>query len=57
MKEDKVCERCGSDNIRLDAWTVWDIEKQEWVLDNVFGDAYCINCEDICYIKDVSIEE
>ena len=40
-----VCSRCGSDAVLLDAYAEWDMEKQDWVLQNVFQDAICEDCE------------
>jgi hypothetical protein len=36
-----VCERCGGEEVRRDAWAVWDVDGQEWVLGNVFDYAIC----------------
>lgn len=41
-----VCEKCGSRNIRKDAWAEWDDTAQCWVLDNAFDNCYCMECED-----------
>ena len=27
-----VCNRCGSKDVESDAWVVWSVEDQEWVL-------------------------
>ncbi len=45
MKRQMTCAHCGGDNVERDAWASWDIDKQEWVLENVFDYAYCQDCE------------
>lgn len=40
-----ICNRCGSNAVLLDAYAEWDMEKQDWVLQNVFQDAVCEDCE------------
>tara|TARA_R100001530_G_scaffold104912_1_gene73143 strand:- start:1343 stop:1531 length:189 start_codon:yes stop_codon:yes gene_type:complete len=44
----KVCEECGSEDIRLTAWLRWDVEEQRWVLsmDGMEEDSFwCIDCD------------
>jgi hypothetical protein len=36
-----VCERCGSDDVRADAYASWDVEKQDWVLCAAFDNKVC----------------
>lgn len=31
-----VCGRCGSEEVRADAYAEWNIETQEWEISNVF---------------------
>ena len=41
----KVCARCGSDDIKIDAWAEWDVENQCWELGPVFEKpAICEPC-------------
>lgn len=47
-----VCAHCGTDEVMRDAWAVWDVEAQEWVLGQVFDAAFCEKCE-----GDASLEE
>ena len=47
-----VCADCGSDRVSRDAWADWSVERQEWVLGNVFDDGHCHRCE-----RDVSLVE
>ncbi len=41
-----VCTECGSDEVLADAYVQWGVEKQEWIVQNVFekGD-YCDSCD------------
>ena len=45
MKLRHVCSSCGSDEVFGDAWASWDEAKQEWVLENIYDNAYCNICE------------
>lgn len=45
MKLIMLCRYCESADVVRDAWASWDVEKQEWVLETYFDDAYCNNCE------------
>lgn len=42
-----ICETCGSENVHRDAWACWDVETQDWVLEEggVMDDAYCGECD------------
>lgn len=40
-----ICSQCGSDDVKRDAWATWDEDAQQWVLDNVFDEAWCDACE------------
>lgn len=51
-KLNMVCSVCGSKDVVRDAWAEWDFEAQEWVLQNVFDNAYCETCEGECSIKE-----
>ena len=47
MSEPKVsivCRECGSKDVLRDAWSEFDEEAQDWVLQNVFDNAYCNKC-------------
>jgi len=43
-KVDYVCTSCGEPVLK-DAWASWDTEKQEWVLETVFDQAFCSTCD------------
>lgn len=55
MKIRPVCEHCGSSNVCHDAWAVWDNDKQEWVLGNVFDYTFCQECESETHLKEIQI--
>lgn len=51
-KEKPVCSTCGSDDIKTDAYAVWDIGRQEWVLDQAFEKpATCEKCGGECSLE------
>jgi hypothetical protein len=45
MKEKPVCAHCGSESIVVDAYAEWDNDAQDWVLQNVFSEYFCGDCE------------
>ena len=49
----KVCARCGSEDVRRDAWAAWDVETQTYVLAEWFDYAYCIQCDGETGIREV----
>ena len=49
------CKRCGSSDVRRDAWVEWDVEKQEWVLGTVFDAGHCEQCEGEASLEEVEI--
>jgi ribosomal protein L37AE/L43A len=55
-----VCSRCGSDDVVRDAYAVWSIDEQDWVLDGAVFDAAVCNsdkCEgNECSLKEVDVE-
>ena len=42
-----VCEKCGGSNISSSngASSVWDVDKQEWVLGDISDYEWCQDCE------------
>jgi hypothetical protein len=51
-KEKPVCSSCGSDNVKADAWAVWDVAAQQWTLSETFEKpAICENCDGECSIE------
>lgn len=58
MKIKKVCSYCGSENILFDAYAKWDVEKQEYVHDDVlYGNVFCEECKGECSVREIKIEE
>lgn len=45
MKHIYVCNTCGNSSVLRDAWAAWDFETQDWVLREVFPEAYCEICD------------
>jgi hypothetical protein len=45
-REKPICSRCKSDNVRLDAFAKWDIDRQEWVLWKTYDYSHCMQCEE-----------
>ena len=41
----KKCINCGSTHISKDAWVYWDEDKQEWMINDIFDDIYCFDCQ------------
>ena len=50
-----VCSKCGGDDVRRDAWAVWDTENQEWALGSVFDFGHCEPCDGASHLKEVEI--
>lgn len=40
-----ICSRCGSDNVRADAYAAWDSEQGDWVLHSIYDERHCESCE------------
>jgi len=43
-KTDYYCTKCGSRRIAQNATVHWDVEKQDWELDSVYGEGWCYEC-------------
>lgn len=52
-----VCVKCGSPRVKGDAYTEWDCEKQDWVLDQLFSNYVCDNCGKECNIEWEDVDE
>ena len=52
-----VCRKCGSDDVRRDAWAEWDTENQEWTLGTVFDQGHCEACEGESSLTEIEIPE
>lgn len=40
-----ICRVCKSDDVGRDAWTQWDIESQQWQVQNLMSESFCFKCE------------
>jgi alpha-D-ribose 1-methylphosphonate 5-phosphate C-P lyase len=47
----QVCEKCGSENVKVDAWAVWDNESQRWELGETYDHAHCDDCDGECHVE------
>jgi hypothetical protein len=52
---DIICRDCGGNNVCRDAWAVWDLDKQDWVLGAVFDDGHCEDCECGARLEEVEL--
>lgn len=52
----KICSECGGTDVCIDAWASWSENKQDWVLANMYEDAFCNDCEQECDIEDEEIK-
>ena len=55
----KVCSLCGSEDVLIDAYAQWDVEKQDFVLNCTFELSFCFcnACERDCEIIDVEVKD
>ena len=51
-----VCEHCGGENVKRDAWAEWDVASQQWTLGAVFDNSYCDGCGGETSIEEVEID-
>jgi len=51
-----ICEECGSSDVMLDAWAVWDAESDAWVLGQTFDAGHCAHCDGEARIVEIEIE-
>lgn len=45
-KEQPHCRYCGSTDVIADGTASWDVEKQAWVLIDVYDGGVCGDCEE-----------
>ena len=50
-----ICETCGSDDVRVDAWAEWGVEAQKWVLAETYEYSHCNVCEGECNIVEKAL--
>ena len=47
-----VCNFCGSEDVRLDAWAAWHADAQRWELDETCQAAWCNDCGGECSVAE-----
>ena len=57
MKIDIICRKCGSRDVRRDAWAAWNVEKQDWELAEVFDAGFCATCDQEQSLDEVEIPQ
>jgi hypothetical protein len=40
-----ICRVCKSDDVGRDAWTQWDMESQQWQIQNLMSESFCFKCD------------
>jgi predicted RNA-binding Zn-ribbon protein involved in translation (DUF1610 family) len=45
MKYKYTCPHCGNDGVVFDAWVIWNPDKRDYEIENVFDNCYCNGCE------------
>jgi Zn finger protein HypA/HybF involved in hydrogenase expression len=50
-----LCEKCGSDQVTLDAWAEWNVEQQLWVLGATYDQTYCHKCDGETHLVEVEL--
>jgi len=56
IKKNMVCKYCNSDTVLRDAWASWDEDLQDWVLETVFDQGHCGDCDGETTIIEVALE-
>lgn len=51
MKIKQTCDRCGSEDVGVDAWAVWDVENQRWEVSTTYDSAWCNACDAETHIR------
>lgn len=53
-----ICAKCGSDDVRADAYASWNVEAQAWELSSTHDKgSVCNACDGECSIDEEEIEE
>ena len=48
-----ICRVCKSDDVGRDAWTQWDMESQQWQVQNLMSESFCFKCESETILDEV----
>ena len=60
MKIKKVCEKCGSEDVQIDACAEWDFDSQSWELQSNYHFSWfswCRDCDAETDIIDQEVKE
>jgi hypothetical protein len=57
MKIKKVCEKCGSEDVWVDAAAEWNTDTQSWELGNMWDYSHCGDCDSKTDIVDQEYKE
>ena len=52
-----VCAKCGSTDVRRDADSAWNTEKQEWELVVAYDNSTCEVCGEECDLEEIKIDD
>jgi len=57
IKYDYICSGCSGE-LKVDAWCVWDADKQDFAVTHVFTeqDRWCVDCDSFMDIKEVNAD-
>lgn len=53
MRMKMVCDQCGSEDVRCDAWAEWDKDNQQWTLAETYDNSHCNACDGETSISEV----
>ena len=53
--KDYRCNECG-DQIMQDAWVVWDVESQDYVLHSIHENRWCVKCQAEPDVKEIKMK-
>lgn len=52
-----ICDHCGTEDVKRDAWAAWNFDSQEWKLHSTYDNAYCERCGDEACLTEARILE
>lgn len=52
-----VCKTCRSEDVGRDAWAQWDVESQQWQIQNVMSQGFCFKCEGEADLEEIEEKE
>lgn len=57
MRITKVCETCGSQAVRTEAYATWDFDSQSLKLESTYENSWCYDCDADTNIIDQDVKE